>query len=148
MLRPLPYQDASRLTVLFGTDLKRHNTHDVVSHPTFLDWKNQQRSFEDLAAFGGSTFDLSGENEPEQIQAMRVSANLFPLLRATPAFGRTFAPEEEQTGRNNVVLLSHGLWTRRFAANAAMVGKTIRLTGESYTVVGVMPAGFQFPADQ
>src|SRR6266446_3925581 len=58
MLRPLPYQDASRLMILFGTDLKRHDMHDVVSHPTFLDWKNQQRSFEDLAAFGGSTFDL------------------------------------------------------------------------------------------
>jgi predicted permease len=143
LLRPLPYQDSSRLTVLFGTDLKRQNTHDVVSHPTFLDWKNQQRSFEDLAAFGGSTFDLSGENEPEQIQAMRVSANLFPLLRAGPALGRAFASEE-----GNVVLLSHALWTRRFGANPAMVGKPIRLTGESYTVVGVMPAGFQFPADQ
>jgi len=143
MLRPLPYQDASRLTILFGADLKRQDTHDVVSHPTFLDWKNRQRSFEDLAAFGGTSFDLSGENEPEQIQAMRVSPNLFPLLRATPALGRTFAAEDSK-----VVLLSHGLWTRRFGANAALVGKTIRLTGESYTVVGVMPAAFQFPADQ
>jgi putative ABC transport system permease protein len=143
MLRPLPYQDAGRLTILFGADLKRHDTHDVVSHPTFLDWKNLQRSFEDLAAFGGSSFDLSGENEPEQIQAMRVSPNLFAILGAGPALGRTFAPDE-----NNVVLLSHGLWTRRFGANAGLVGKTIRLTGESYTVVGVMPAAFQFPADR
>ncbi len=143
LLRPLPYQDAARLTILFGADLKRHDTHDVVSHPTFLDWKNRQRSFEDLAAFGGTSFDLSGENEPEQIQAMRVSPNLFPLLRATPTLGRTFAAEDSK-----VVLLSHGLWTRRFGANDALVGKTIRLTGESYTVVGVMPAAFQFPADR
>ena len=126
----------------------RHDTHDVVSHPTFLDWKNQQRSFEDLAAFGASSFDLSGENEPEQIQAMRVSPNLFAVLRAAPALGRTFASEEQQPGRDKVVLLSHGLWTRRFGANTALVGKTIRLTGESYTVVGVMPAWFQFPADR
>ncbi len=106
LLRPLAYRDPDRLTVLFGTDLKRHDTRDVVSHPTFLNWRDRQRSFEDLAAFAGYTFDLSGEHEPEQIEALRVSPNLLPLLGVAPQLGRSFTPDAEQPGKTRVAIRS------------------------------------------
>ena len=154
LLRPLPFEDAGRLTVVFGTDVRRNDTHDVVSYPVYQDWKAQSRSFEGMEAWAGWGFNLSTGDQPEQVNALRITPGLFSLLGVKPALGRSFLPEEQEPGRNHVLLLSHALWVRRFASDPQILGKTVNITAdtdaEGYTVVGVMPAGFQYtgPWDQ
>jgi putative ABC transport system permease protein len=96
-----------------------------------------------MAAIAGATVNLTGSGEPERIRGRRVSASFFPILGVPPAAGRTFLPEEDQPDGERVVVLSHGLWQRRFASDTDVVGRTVSLDGESYTVNGVMPRGFQ-----
>ncbi|PYT24934.1 MAG: hypothetical protein DMG57_26970 [Acidobacteria bacterium] len=154
LVRPLPYKDAGRLTVISGTYAKDNVTHDVVSYPTYLDWKSQNRSFEGMEAWAGWSFNLSSAGQAEQIWGLRVTPGLFFLMGREPILGRGFRPEEQQPGRNHVLLLSHALWARRFGADPKILGTQIRLSADAdseiYTVVGVMPAGFQYtgPWDQ
>jgi putative ABC transport system permease protein len=112
----------------------------------FLDWRDQNHVFEGMAALGRMNFNLTGVGEPERMDGRRVSANLFDVLGVRPRLGRTFLPEEDQPGGKRVVILSHGLWQRRFGSERNITGKSIYLNGESFTVVGVMPPGFQFPS--
>jgi len=153
LLRPLPYQDPDRLTMIFGTDLRHHITEDVISYPAYLDWKAQASSFEQMEAWGGWSFNLAGER-PEHIWGLRVTPGLFSMFGVAPAMGRGFLPEEQQAGRNHVIVLSHALWKRRFSGDPGILGRQINLTAdtdtESYTVVGVMPAGFEYtgPLDE
>ncbi|HYY41868.1 MAG TPA: ABC transporter permease, partial [Pyrinomonadaceae bacterium] len=116
-----------------------------VSPPDFLDIRAQNRSFTQLAAVQNASFAITGEGEPERATAARTSANFFDTLGVAPLKGRAFLPEEEQGGRNTVVVLSYGLWQRRFGGNPNVVGQTITLSGQPYTVVGVAPQGFQYP---
>jgi putative ABC transport system permease protein len=113
----------------------------------FISWQEQTSSFSNLAAFRDFPFNLTADDRPERVQGARVSANLTSLLGVKPLLGRTFRPEEDRDGGSSVVLLSHSLWRRRFGEDSGVVGKSIRLNGNSFTVVGVMPAGFQFPRD-
>ncbi|OLE25410.1 MAG: hypothetical protein AUI36_32600, partial [Cyanobacteria bacterium 13_1_40CM_2_61_4] len=113
----------------------------------YFDYRDQNAVFEDIAAFEYANLDLTGSEQPERLLAMRASANLFPLLGRKAALGRTFVPEENQPGRDAVVVLSDALWRRRFGADASLVGKTVSLDGNPFTVVGVMPAGFRFSID-
>lgn len=108
------------------------------------DWQSQQTVFEQLAASELAIFNLTGSGEPERIAAASVTANLTSLLGVAPVIGRGFLPEEEQPGHSHVVLLSHGMWQRRFGGDP-LLNKVVQLNGEGYTVVGVMPFGFQFP---
>src|SRR2546426_2621626 len=148
LLRPLPYQDPGRLTMVFGTDAKRNVTNDVVSYSTYLDSKAQNHSFAGMEAWAGWSFNLSTGDQPEQVFALRITPGLFSLLGVKPALGRGFLPEEQQPGRHHVLLLSHGLWARRFASDPKILGRKVTITAdtdaESYTVVGIMPAGFQY----
>ena len=143
LLRPLPYKEPDRLIRVWESNPGRGWPEFSTSAPNFKDWQKQQTVFEQLAAQELSTFNLAGDGPPERIAAASVTANLFPMLGATPALGRSFLPEEEQAGHDRVVILSHGLWQRRFGGDQTLPGKTIRLNGESYTVVGIMPADFQ-----
>lgn len=144
VIRPLPYAHPDRLVMLwedfsaFGVPRQR------VSPGTFMDWKKRTKAFDEIAAYGGRVFNLSGGGPPEEVFAQGVTANLLPMLGVPPLLGRTFAPEED-TPDNRTVVLSYRLWKRRFAGAANVVGQTLLMSDEKYTVIGVMPRGFQFP---
>jgi predicted permease len=146
LLEPLPYKDPDRLVRLWQSNPTQNQTESLVSAPNFLDWQTQQTSFEQLAALELATFNLTGSGEPQRIAAARITASLTPTLGVAPALGRSFSPEEEKAG--GVALLSDQLWRRQFGSDPAVINKTIQLNGESYTVVGVMPAGFQFTGNR
>ena len=145
ILRPLPYQDPDRLAMLWTNDPKRDIREEGTSYPTFLDWRSQSRVFADMAICSrGNPVTLTGGNEPERVMGEAVSANLFPLLGVTPILGRTFSDDEEQQ-RERVVVVSHALWQRRFGASRDAIGKSVEVDGQTFQVIGVMPAAFYFP---
>ena len=146
LLRPLPYKDADRLVTVWGYNRARGFDTDLVSPLDFADWRSQNRVFEGMAASTDTQYTLTGEGEPALIIAYSFSADYFRLLGTTPLLGRTFLPEEEEPGKNHVAVLSYSFWQRRFGANRNLVGNSILLDGAPYTVVGVMPPGFQYPA--
>jgi putative ABC transport system permease protein len=145
LLRPLPYPDSDRLVQVASTHRQLERWYDWVSYPDFVDWRNENRVFENMAAYRTFGFNLAGGGQPEFVPGMFVSASLFSVLRAEPTLGRSFLPEEEQPGRNRVVIISHGLWQRRFGSDPGLIGKAVQIDGESYTVVGIMPPSFNFP---
>ncbi len=145
LLRPLDYEDPDRLVIILENNWQKGWTRFAVAPGNFAEWREQNQVFEQMAAYTGSSFTLVGEGDPEQLQGTRASTNLFALLGVKPALGRDFLPEEDHSGGERVVIVSHGLWQRRFGADPGMVGKQLTLNGYSYTVVGVMPAGFRFP---
>jgi putative ABC transport system permease protein len=146
LLEPLPYQKPDRLIRLWESNPGSNLIDIAVSVPNFQDWQKQQSVFEQLTASENATFNLTGSGEPQRVSAARITANLIPTLGIAPAAGRSFLPEEERAGANRVVLLSHGLWQRQFGSDPSLVNKTVQLDGQSYTVVGIMPLGFQFPS--
>ena len=146
LLRPLPYPQPDRLVVLDETAYKRGIDSASVSYPNFLDWREQNTVFEDVAVhFGTSRFALSGAGEPVQIYGGRVSQGLFEILRVAPQLGRTFTADEDRPEQDAVVILGHDLWQRNFGGDPNIVGKKIVLSNRARTVVGVMPRGFRFP---
>ena len=146
LLAPLPYGQPDRLIRLWETNPSGGLTEVAVSVPNFQDWQQQQSVFDQLAASENATFNLTGSGEPQRVGAARITANLIPTLNVAPLLGRNFLPDEEKVGANHVVLLSHGLWQRQFGSDPSLLNKPIQLNGESYTVVGIMPRGFEFPA--
>jgi putative ABC transport system permease protein len=145
LLRPLPYRDADRLMVIRG-DLKRPGLNDIpASAGEYVDYRDRSHGFEQVAAYDTVGFNLTGGGEPERVDGAIVSTTFFSLLSASAQVGRTLVADEDQPGRDDVVVLSHSLWTRRFSANPAIVGQTIPVDGRPAQVVGVMPAAFQFP---
>jgi predicted permease len=145
ILRPLPYQDPDRLAMLWTDDPKRDIREEGTSFLTFLEWRLQSRSFADMAICSrGNPVTLTGGDDPERVMGEAVSANLFPLLGVTPILGRTFSDDEEQR-RERVVVVSYGLWQRRFGASRDALEKTLEVDGQRFRVIGVMPAGFYFP---
>jgi predicted permease len=145
LLRPLPYKKPDRLVMVFEDNSRHGFPRDTPAPANYIDWRDQNKVFEGMAAIAELSMNLTGEGEPERLDGRRVSASLFPILGVEPQLGRWFSPEEDQPGANHAVILSHALWQRRFGANAGIIGKTITLNGNSFEVVGVMPASFQFP---
>jgi putative ABC transport system permease protein len=153
-LRPLPYRDPDKLVMVFEHNLKSGRDQVRVAPNNFLDWQKNNRVFEDIAAiFTLDQRTLSGTGEPEQVECHKVSANFFPLLGVKAALGRTFARqedaphkvgEEEPPHGDRVVILSYGLWQRRFGGDPAILGKTVNLDRVGHTVIGILPAGFRF----
>jgi predicted permease len=146
LLKPLPFPRPDRLVqVMRGSP---QGTSVDVALPRFLYWRDHNRVFDHLATFDnlGSGFNLAGSGLPERIVGSRVSRDFLAVLGVRPVLGRDFLAEEDRPGARRVVLLSHGLWARRFGADPRVLGRPLRMNGESYTVVGVMPAGFRFPA--
>jgi len=143
LLRPLPFKEPERLIMIRETKLPQFPEFSV-SPGNFLDWKRRNTVFERLVAVRTPSFNLIGTGDPEQLIGMRVTDGFFAILGAKPELGREFLPEEDQPGRNNVVILSHGLWQRRFGGDPKIMDQTITLSGQIYTVIGVMPATFSF----
>jgi putative ABC transport system permease protein len=143
LLRPLPFDDPDRLIMIRETKLPQFPEFSV-SPGNFLDWKKQNTVFERLVAMQDASFNLIGVSDPERLRGMRVTDGFFAMLGARPLMGRDFLPEEDQPGGAKVVILSHGLWRRRFGADPNIVNRAITFSGGSYTVVGVMPASFRF----
>ena len=146
LLKPLPFRDPQRLLVIWEGNHAQDLEKIFVAPGNFLEWRNQARTLEALAAVHDVHINLTGgpngHIDPEELMAERASASLFPLLGVQPVVGRAFLPEEDQPGRTNSALLGYSLWQRRFGGDRSIAGKAIRLRDQSYTVVGVLPPGF------
>jgi putative ABC transport system permease protein len=138
LLRPLPYRDPARLVTVL------HDGWKPVAPANFLDWREQSRSFESIAAAQLWSLTMTGRERPEQLEVLQTSAEMFHVLGVEAALGRTYAAGEDQPGRERVLVLSHGFWRRSFGGAPDVVGRQVTLDGEPYTVVGVMPPDFQF----
>jgi putative ABC transport system permease protein len=143
LLRPLPYPDSGQLVWLSerGPDWSGGS----IAYPNFVDWKNQQSVFEKFGAYNGGNFTLTGGGDTVRLTGVQVSADVFGALRAHPEIGRVFREDEDKPGAPPVAVISHALWQSRFGGDVGIVNTTINLDGTPYTVLGVMPAGFEFP---
>ncbi|HKV28478.1 MAG TPA: ABC transporter permease, partial [Candidatus Acidoferrales bacterium] len=146
LIKPLPYPQADRLEVFLGHDKKTGASYNgVTSTADFLDFQEQNASFEQTAAWAQWNFNLTGDGQPALVEGGRVSWNFFDTLGARPILGRTFTPEEDRPGAGHVAILGEGLWKSRYASDPKIIGRSIRIGGESYMVVGVMPGTFLLP---
>jgi putative ABC transport system permease protein len=145
LIKPLPYQDPSRLVLLFEHFRAQNLDAIPVSPPEFLEYKAQLKSFDKLAAFDTATFNLSEGDLPERVFGAKVSADLFPLLGVQPIRGRTFRAEECAQGRDDVLVISERLWRRKFDRDPRILGSKLIADGKPFTIVGIMPASFEFP---
>ena len=144
LLRPLPFKNPSRLVLLHEGFPKIGYPKMWFSPPDLAVFAHEQKSFSAIGAFQNEHVNISGHGEPERVMAARVSASLFPMLGVEPMLGRTFAPEEDAPG-HNIVLLSYGLWQRRYGGAPSILGQTVELDRQPYTVIGVMQQNFEFP---
>jgi putative ABC transport system permease protein len=149
LLRELPYRDPQRLVMVWSDRPLQSSQKGWTEWPftsaDFRDLRDQNQSFGRMAAFTWDNLNITGSGEPEVLAGVYASANLFALLGVEARYGRVFLPEEEQTGNDRVVILSDGLWRRRFGSDPKIIGQTISLNNEPFTVIGVAPLGFQFP---
>jgi predicted permease len=148
LIRPLPYAEPDRLVQLFHTPPPKAFpgvTRFALAPANYLDWKAQNHVFESMALYEFNSFNLTGRDNPESINASKVSSDFFQTLRVPPMMGRTILPDEDQPGHDHVVILSNALWKSRFASDQNIVGKTITLNAEAYTVIGVMGPTFRRP---
>ena len=146
LLRPLPYPEAGRLVAVWEDHLKRGGPEREWTNPaTFYDWSDRNHGFEAIFALNGWGPTLTGEGEPERLAGARVTQGIFNTLRVKPERGREFTAAEDQPDAERVVLVSHGLWKRRFGGQEGLVGRTIRLNGNPFVVIGILPEGFKVP---
>ena len=147
LLKPLPFRDIDRLVRLFEADAQGRFQDNIVAGGTFASWKAQAHSFDDMAIMKHVDYNLSdtGGQLPELADAYVTSWNLFPMLGVKPALGRSFTPSDDRRDADSVVMLSWGLWKRRYGGDPGILGKSILLDGKAYTVIGVLPAWFTYP---
>ncbi len=138
LLRPLPYKDDSRLVVILNQG------RNPVAPANFIDWGRQSQSFSQMGAAEYWTPNLTGTDNPEKLWALHVTPDIFPVLGVQPLLGRMFLPEEQEAGKEHEVVLSYALWQSHFAGKPEIIGRSVALSGETYTVVGVMPRDFKF----
>src|SRR5262249_44096794 len=143
----LPFKDPDRIVMMFGANLETGERRGAVSPPDFVDYREQQRVLDNFAACTGGSFNLTGAGEPERFIGACVTSGFFNAVGIEPLHGRTFTAEEEQPGSDQVAMISYGLWQRRFGSDPDLVGKAVTINDKSFTVVGIMPQGFQFPRD-
>jgi putative ABC transport system permease protein len=143
LLRQLPYHQPERIVAI--QELNSQGKRVQVTSANFLDWRAQNTTFEHLAAIREGTANLALSDHAERIDLAQTSANFFEVFGVTPAQGRLFIPTDEQAGHEPIIVLSHSLWQNRFGSDPGLIGKPVRLDGRNYTVVGIAPAGFQYP---
>ena len=147
LLRPLPYRDADRIVMLWEVSPEgRHQ--NTTSRANFRAWREQSTSYQHMAAFSDQRFTLTGDGEPEEVSGQLALPEIFKVLGVDPILGRTLLPEDAEPGKPPVVVLSYGLWQRRFGGQSGVIGKPILLNGVNRTIVGVMPPNFQFHIKQ
>jgi len=153
LLHPVPFENADRIVMLVDTRAAGHDAGAVsspldfhsVAPATYLDWKKEARSFEDFAAYQWDEINLTGNPAAQKVQDFQVTPNFFHTIGVAPALGRVFLPEEEEPGKDRVIVLGHALWEQRYASDPHILGKQILVDGKNYAVVGVMAKGFDFP---
>src|SRR5689334_4996974 len=144
LLRSLPYKDAGQLVSVW--EVLNQVAQQMFALAEFLDHQSQNHSFTDMAAYRSMYLTLTGQGAPEQLDGMIVSANLFSLLGVSAERGRIFEPEDGRAGAARVAIISHNFWQERFGGDPNVIGKTLTLSDEPVTVIGVMPSGFQDPS--
>jgi putative ABC transport system permease protein len=144
LLRPLPFRDPDALVLLTDANKSTRQSLGNTAPANFLDWKARSRSFSGMAAFHNEAYTVTSSDHPERIAGALVDANFFDVLGVTPWLGRAFAPSDQGSGPR-VVVLSHALWLDRFGGRPDAIGQTLRLNGEPHTIIGVMPAGVDYP---
>jgi putative ABC transport system permease protein len=147
LLRPLPYNEPERLVAVWETDTRKADIRGAYSYPNFFDLRSQNSSFESVSMYYTGSAALTGIETPVNLNTVIASADLFSVLRATPQLGRTFTPEEEKAGSNPVVVISHKLWQKQFGGDPNIIDRGIKLNDRLCNIIGVMPAGFQFPIE-
>ncbi len=145
LLRPLAYRDSDRLVMIWGNFSKLNIERLTAKAAEYEDYRTQNQIFDQVAAFNNQSLNLTSVDQAERIVGARVTANLFSMLGAQTELGRSIATDEAEAGHNMVVVLSHGFWQRHFGGEATAVGQRLKLNDQDYSVIGVMPAGFQFP---
>lgn len=145
LLHPVPFENADRVIVLADSRPNQAIDMNAVAPATYFDWKKEARSFDQLSAYAWDEVNLTGDREPQKVQAFQVSANFFESIGVRPQMGRTFLWEEEEPGKDQEIILSHALWQQRYASDPTVVGKNIKVDGKGFTVIGVMAKGFDFP---
>src|SRR5688572_22754955 len=143
LLRQLPYKDSERLMMLWESDSRRGGAQTGFSYPRFTYLRDQQQSFDAIAAYTTRSFTVMGQEGPMLVQGAHISGDFFRTTGIGPAYGRTFTPEEDQPGASPVAILGHELWHNQLGGNPNLVGQSITVDGQSLTVVGIMPAGFK-----
>src|SRR5580765_4989710 len=138
LLRPIPYRESDQLLKIY-TSMPQFRDASV-SYPNFLDWQLRSSSFEQMAAFRGETFNLTGEANPERVRGQMASATIFSVLGLSPLIGRTFTPDEDHRGASPVAALTSDFWRTRFGGDRSVIGRVITLNGTLYTIVGVVPS--------
>jgi predicted permease len=142
LLKPLPFPDSQRVVTIWETFANRNITRGTASAAEFLDWRDMNHVFQELSGSRALSFSITGSGDPERVWGSQVSGNFFRMLRVTPVIGRDFTPDDEQPGHEKVVLLSYGLWQRHYGGDSGILGTTILLDEEPFTVIGVLPRSF------
>ena len=147
LLRPLPYPEPDRITMVWMDNRQQGIKEDITSWPNYRDWRDQSSSFAAMAGFSGTAFNLTGAEEPERLQGAQTTANFFDVMGVRPLIGRLYTEANETPGNDGVVLISYGLWQRRFGGAGDVLGKTMTLNGRAFEIIGVMPGTLQVPAE-
>jgi putative ABC transport system permease protein len=147
LLRSLPYRDPQNIVTIWERFIQSGDRPNVISPANFLAWQKQNHAFEELAAAWDVRLNFTGNGEPLEVQAQRVTASFFRILAVQPEVGRWISDDEDRPGGNLVAVLSHELWQKRFGGNTAIVGQQTTISGRPYTIIGVMPPGFHFLND-
>jgi putative ABC transport system permease protein len=142
LLHPLPFPESDRIVLVWEVQPKRDVTRGGTTLADFLDWRDRNNVFEEMGTWLPWSYNLTGQSEPEEVWGARVSTNFFDLFKVKPAVGRTFIPEEEQPGHEEVVMLSYRLWQRRFGSDLGLIGKTVTIDDRPYVVIGILPRAF------
>ena len=145
LLHPAPFENANRIVALVDSRPEQNVDMNAIAPATYIDWREEAHSFDELAAYSWDQVNLTGDAQAQKIQAFQISASLFGMLGVKPQAGRAFLPEEETPGKDQEIILGHALWEQRFAADPDIVGKNVKVDGKSFTIVGVMAKGFDFP---
>ncbi len=142
LLNPLPYPQSDRIMTMCSKDTNFDCAS--VAYPNFLDWQRENQDFQAVAAYRYDDFNLTGQGQAERLRGGMASADFFPILGIKPSLGRVFNVDDDHIGAAPVALISDGFWRRKFGASPDIVGKTMTLSGENYSIVGVVPGGISF----